>query len=190
VAIGLVAGYSRNWLDDVLMRGVDVLLAFPQLVLVLLFVSMIGPKAWLITVLVGISWVPGVARVARGMTLETVKREFVEASEALGVPRRRILTRDILPMLMTTVMVEFGLRLTWSIALISAISFLGFGIQAPNADWGLMVNENRVALAQQVWATLAPIICIATFAIGTNLVTEGIGRAVAGIDRRGGHGGR
>ena len=80
---------------------------------------------------------------ARGVTADIVHREYVQAAEAIGLPRRRILVREILPNVATPLMVEYGLRLTWSIAVIAAVSFLGFGIQPPNADWGLMINENR-----------------------------------------------
>jgi peptide/nickel transport system permease protein len=184
VTLGLVAGYARNALDDAIMRVLDILLAFPNIVLVLLFVSLIGPKEWLIVLLVACAWIPGVARVTRGMTVEIVSREFVEAAEVIGVPRRRILARDVLPNLMTPLMVEYGLRLTWSIALLAGISFLGFGVQPPNADWGLMVNENRNGLTVQPWGVVVPILCIAVLTVGTNLVAEGIGRTVAGIDRR------
>ena len=92
-----------------------------------------------------------------------------------------MLSREILPNVATPLMVEFGLRLTWSIAVIAAVSFLGFGIQPPNADWGLMINENRAEITVQPWAVLAPALCIALFAIGTNFLTEGVSRAVAGV---------
>ena len=180
-AAGMLAGFSQGRLDDALMRGMDVILAFPQVVLVLLFVSMLGAHLWLIVLLVALSWVPQVARVARGVTADVVHREYVEAAEAIGLPRRRILFREILPNVATPLMVEYGLRLTWSIALIAAISFLGFGIQPPNADWGLMINENRSIITLQPWAVIAPAICIGVFAIGTNFIAEGISRAIAGV---------
>lgn len=183
-AVGLLAAYSRSILDDVLMRTMDVVLAFPQIVFVLLFVSLLGAKLWLIVLLVALSWMPQVARVARGITLEVVHREYVESAELIGLPRRRILVREILPNVTTPLMVEYGLRLTWSIALIAAISFLGFGIQPPNADWGLMINENRSILTTQPWAVIVPALCIALFTIGANFMTEGFARATAGIDRR------
>jgi peptide/nickel transport system permease protein len=184
-AVGLLAAYAGTIADDLLMRGMDVILAFPQIVFVLLFVSLLGPKLGLIVVLVAIAWVPQVARVVRGITSDIVQREYVESAELLGLSRRRILTREILPNVTTPLMVEYGLRLTWSIALIAAISFLGFGIQPPNADWGLMINENRNILALQPWPILAPAVCIGVFAIATNLIAEGIGRAIAGVDREG-----
>lgn len=183
-AVGLLAAYSRSILDDVLMRGMDIVLAFPQIVFVLLFVSLLGAKLWLIVLLVAISWVPQVARVARGITSDIVHREYIESAELIGLPRRQILAREILPNVTTPLMVEYGLRTTWSIALIAAVSFLGFGIQPPNADWGLMINENRAVLTTQPWAVVAPAVCIALFAIGTNFITEGLSRAIAGIDRR------
>jgi peptide/nickel transport system permease protein len=183
-AVGIFAAYSRSILDDVAMRGMDVILAFPQIVFVLLFVSMLGAKLPLIVLLVAISWVPQVARVARGITSDIVHREYIESAELIGLPRRQILAREILPNVTTPLMVEYGLRMTWSIAIIAAVSFLGFGIQPPNADWGLMINENRAILTTQPWAVVVPALCIALFAIGTNFMTEGFSRAIAGIDRR------
>ena len=184
-AVGLLAAYAGSIADDLLMRGMDVILAFPQIVFVLLFVSLLGPKLGLIVVLVAVAWVPQVARVVRGITSDVVQREYVESAELIGLSRWRILTREVLPNVTTPLMVEYGLRLTWSIALIAAISFLGFGIQPPNADWGLMINENRNLLTLQPWPILAPAVCIGVFAIATNLIAEGIGRAIAGVDREG-----
>lgn len=178
-ALGMLAGYSRSWLDDALMRTMDIVLAFPQIILVLLFVSMLGTKLWLVAVLIAASWVPQVARVARGVTSEIVEREYIQAAEAIKVPPRRILRREVLPNIITPLAVEFGLRLTWSIALVAAISFLGFGIQPPNADWGLMISENREIITIQSLPLLVPAACIALLAIGTNFVTEGWARTIA-----------
>ena len=172
--VGMIAGYARSALDDFIMRSLDVLLAFPGIVLPLLFVSVLGPKLWLIVLLVSVVWVPQVARVCRGVTLETVGHEFVDVAEVLGTPRRRIIAREILPNVMTPLLVEYGLRLTWSIGLIAAISFLGFGVQPPAADWGLMLNENRTGLTVQPWAVVIPIAMIAVLTIATNLIAEGI----------------
>lgn len=177
--IGLLAGYSRSWVDGALMRPLDILLGFPQLVLVLLFVSVFGPSLPLIVFLVGLSWVPAVARVTRGMTLEIVRKEYVEAVEVLGVSRTYILLREVLPNIATPLLVEFGLRLSWSIAVIAGLGFLGFGLQPPAADWGVMINENRPGIGTQPFAAGSPAFCIAVFAIGANLVAEGIARLIA-----------
>lgn len=183
VGLGMIAGYSRGLVDDLIMRTLDLQLGFPGLVFVLLFVSMLGHHLWLIVLLVGLGHVPGVSRVVRGMTMELATHDFVAAAEALAVPRRRILLREVLPNLTTPLFVEFTLRLTWAIAAMAAISFLGFGVQPPSTDWGLMINQNRNGLTIEPWAVAIPVLCIALFTVGTNLIGEGMSRAVAGIDR-------
>ena len=184
VVVGLIAAYARNWLDDVLMRGNDVLLAFPQIIFVLLAVSAIGPKLWLIVLTVGLTHAPRVARVIRGAALEIVQRDFVKSAEVVGEKRWRIVFAEVLPNVTSPLMVELGLRMTYSIGLVAGISFLGFGLQPPAADWGLMINENRLSLTVQPWAVLLPVIAIGLLTVGTNLITDGLSRALAGIDRR------
>jgi peptide/nickel transport system permease protein len=184
VVVGLIAAYARNWLDDVLMRGNDVLLAFPQIIFVLLAVSAIGPKLWLIVLTVGLTHAPRVARVIRGAALEVVQRDFVKSAEVVGEKRWRIVFAEVLPNVTSPLMVELGLRMTYSIGLVAAISFLGFGLQPPAADWGLMINENRLSLTVQPWAVLLPVIAIGLLTVGTNLITDGLSRALAGIDRQ------
>jgi peptide/nickel transport system permease protein len=165
VSVGLVAAYARSVLDDVLMRAMDVILAFPSIVLV-----------------VGLTTMPRVARVTRGASLEIVERDFVQAAEVLGESRVKILFGEILPSITSPLMVEASLRLTYSIGLIAGMSFLGFGIQPPAADWGLMINENRQALTIQPWGAVMPVIAIALLTIGTSLVGDGVSRAALGIE--------
>jgi peptide/nickel transport system permease protein len=184
VVVGLVAAYSRNWLDDVLMRANDVLLAFPQIILVLLAVSALGPKLWLIVLTVGLTHAPRVARVIRGAALEVVERDFIKSAEVVGEKRWRIVFGELLPNVTSPLLVELGLRMTYSIGLVAAISFLGFGLQPPSADWGLMINENRLSITVQPWAVLLPVVAIGLLTVGTNLVTDGLSRALGGIDRR------
>jgi len=184
VVVGLIAAYARNWLDDVLMRANDVLLAFPQIIFVLLAVSAIGPKLWLIVLTVGLTHAPRVARVIRGAALEVVERDFVKSAEVVGEARWRVVFAEVLPNVTSPLLVEVGLRMTYSIGLIAGISFLGFGLQPPDADWGLMINENRLSITVQPWAVLLPVIAIGLLTVGTNLITDGVSRALAGIDRR------
>ena len=183
--VGLVAAYSRNWLDDVLMRANDVILAFPQIVFVLLAVSAIGPKLWLIVLTVGLTHAPRVARVMRGAGQEVVERDFIKAAEVVGEPRWRIVFGELLPNVTSPLLVEIGLRLTYSIGLVAALSFLGFGLQPPTADWGLMINENRLSITVQAWSVLLPVLAIGLLTVGTNLVTDGIARAAIRLDRGG-----
>jgi peptide/nickel transport system permease protein len=183
ITIGLLAAYARNWLDDVLMRAMDVVLAFPQIVFALLLISTVGPQLWLIVLTVGASHAPRVARVTRAAAMEVMVRDFVLFTEALGEARRRILFGEVLPNISSPLLVEFGLRLTYSIGLVAAISFLGFGMQPPAADWGLMINENRIGLTIQPWPVVLPVVAIGLLTIGTNLITDGISRAAIGLGR-------
>jgi peptide/nickel transport system permease protein len=184
VVVGLIAAYSRNWLDDVLMRSNDVLLAFPQIIFVLLAVSALGAKLWLIVLTVGLTHAPRVARVMRGAALEVVERDFIKSAEVVGEKRWRIVFGELLPNVTSPLLVETGLRMTYSIALVAGISFLGFGLQPPTADWGLMINENRLSITVQAWAVTLPVIAIGLLTVGTNLVTDGISRALIGLDRK------
>jgi peptide/nickel transport system permease protein len=184
VVVGLVAAYSRGWVDDVLMRANDVVLAFPQIILALLAVSAIGPKLWLIVLVVGLTHAPRVARVMRGAAQEVVERDFIKAAEAVGEKRSRIVFGELLPNVTSPLLVELGLRMTYSIGLVAAVSFLGFGLQPPSSDWGLMINENRLSITVQPWAVLLPVLAIGLLTVGTNLITDGIARAAIGIDRR------
>ena len=178
VVVGLVAAYSRNWLDDVL-------LAFPQIIFVLLAVSAIGPKLWLIVLTVGLTHAPRIARVIRGAALEVVERDFVKSAEVVGEKRWRIVFGEVLPNVTSPLLVELGLRMTYSIGLVAGISFLGFGLQPPTADWGLMINENRLSINVQPWAVMLPVIAIGLLTVGTNLITDGLSRALIGLDRKG-----
>jgi peptide/nickel transport system permease protein len=183
VAIGLLAAYSRNALDDVLMRGMDVILAFPQIMLALVAVAAVGPHAWVIVVAIALTTAPRIARVARGTAQPVVERDFIASSEAMGVPRWRILFGELLPNTLGPLMVEGSLRLTYSIGVIAALAFLGLAPDPNGANWGTMIHENQLALSVQPWGAVAPIIAIALLTMGTGLIGDGIARAAAGIDR-------
>ncbi len=186
IAIGLLAAYSRGILDDVIMRAQDVVLAFPQLVFALVLVATVGPELWLLVFAVGITTMPRIARVTRAAAVEVVERDFVRAAEGIGVPRRRILLGEVLPNITSPLVVEVTLRLSFNVAVIAALSFLGFGLQPPAADWGLMINENRQGLlAGQPWGVVMPVAAIGLLTIGTSLVGDGFARAAIGIERGG-----
>jgi peptide/nickel transport system permease protein len=180
---GVSAAYIRGWRDNVIMRTVDVFLAFPQLVFALLLVSIVGPKTWLLVVAVGLSHAPQVARVLRATALEVSERDFVKAVEITGVKRTRVMRGEIMPNLITPLMVESGLRLTYSIIIIAGLSFIGFGIQPPGANWGLMINENRIGLTQNPWGVVAPAALIALLTVGVNTLTDAVARVTLGVER-------
>jgi peptide/nickel transport system permease protein len=183
VAIGLVAAYSRNALDDILMRGMDVILAFPQIMLGLVAVAIVGPHAWVIVAAIALTTAPRIARVARGAALPVVERDFIACSEAMGVPRWRILSGELLPNILGPLMVEASLRLTYSIGVIAALAFLGLSPNPNGANWGTMIQQNEIVLPVQPWGAAAPIIAIALLTMGTGLIGDGIARTAAGIDR-------
>jgi peptide/nickel transport system permease protein len=183
-AAGISAAYLRGRSDGIIMRAVDVILAFPQLVFALLLLSLLGPKLWLITIAVGFSHAPQVARVLRSATLDISERDFVKAAELQGMRPAKVMTKEILPNLVSPLMVEVGLRLTYSIVIIAGLAFLGFGQPPPAANWGLMINENRIGLPLNPWAVIAPAVLIALLTIGTNTFTDAFARVAIGVDRR------
>ena len=135
-AIGLVAAYSRNALDDTLMRGMDVIMALPQILLALVAVAIVGPHAWVIVAAIALTTAPRIARVARGAAQPIVERDFIACSEAMGVPRWRIISGELLPNTLGPLMVEASLRLTYSIGLIAALAFLGLSAQPQRRELG------------------------------------------------------
>lgn len=177
--IGLASAYLKGLPDLLLMRLVDLKLAFPSVVFALLFVTILGPSLPLLVFLVGISQAPNVARVMRGAGLGVVEREYVLWARTVAVPTWRILAGEILPNVTAPLLVEVGLRLMWSTSMLAGLSFLGYGVQPPDADWGLMINESRNALLIQPWAVLAPIVGIAMFTIGGNMLAEGVSRSIS-----------
>jgi peptide/nickel transport system permease protein len=183
-AAGVSAAYQRGRADGFIMRTVDVILAFPQLVFALLLVSLIGPKLWLIVFAVGLSHAPAVARVMRSATLDITERDFVKVVELQGMRSAKVMGKEILPNLISPLMVEAGLRLTYSIVIMAGLSFLGFGQQPPAANWGLMINENRIGMQLNPWSVIVPAALIALLTIGTNTFTDAVARVTLGVERR------
>lgn len=177
--IGMIAGYAGGATDSVLMRLNDVILAFPQLIFAMLAIVIFGPSATVLVLVIGLTHAPRIARVARAATLDVTNEDYIRAAQMYSVPHWKILGQEILPNITGPLAVEAGLRLTYSIGSIASLSFLGLGIQPPTADWGLMINENRIALSIQPWGVLLPVIAIAFLTIGTNLLADATARATA-----------
>lgn len=184
IAVGLASGYRRGWTDALLMRGVDIVLAFPSIIFVLILVAGLGPRLWLVVLGVAFTHVPRVARVVRAATHEVAVRGFVERAEARGERTLWIMFREILPNIWTPILADFGIRFSTSVILVASLSFLGFGLQPPAADWALMVNENRSGLTLQPYGVVYPVIAIGLLTIAVNLVADGIARAAGrSLDR-------
>jgi peptide/nickel transport system permease protein len=184
VAIGLAAALAPKLVDELMMRTVDVLLALPQFLLVLVALTTIGPEPWLIVAAVALTTAPRVARVVRGATGAIAGSDFVQVSEAIGETRRYVLGADLLPNVSGPILVEAGIRFTYALGIVASLAFLGFTPDANGADWGVMVQENRGTFAVQPWGVLLPVAALALAALGAGLVADGVARVSARIEPR------
>jgi peptide/nickel transport system permease protein len=182
-AIGIVSAYRQGWAGGFLMRIVDIILCVPQLVFVLLIVSVVGAKSWILVLAVAGVQAPQVARVIYSAGQDVCERDYVKAVALWGVSPRRVIWRQVMPNLITPLAVETGLRLSFSIILISGLNFLGFGVQPPAPSWGVMINENRLGLVANPYGVIAPAILLGVLAVGTNMLADAIARANAGDGR-------
>ena len=173
VPMGLAAGYFRGWIDEVLMRLADVLLAVPPIMLGLLVLAVTPPALWKTALAVGFVYIPPIARLARSVTLTLAGEEFVQAAKARAESTSYILFREILPNAWPPLIVEASLRVTYAILLGSALSFLGLGAQPPSSDWGLMISEARSFIDRAPWIALAPGCAMCLLVIGINLLGDG-----------------
>ncbi len=178
VPLGLWAGYRRGMVEELIMRGTDVLLSFPPIMLGLLILAVTDPALWKMILAVGIVYVPSTVRLTRSITLELATEEFVQAARARGEKTFYILHAEILPNAWPPIMVEASLRITFAILLGAALSFIGLGAQPPSSDWGLMIAEARPLIDQAPWVALAPGIAMGLTVIAVNLLGDGLREAL------------
>ena len=172
VALGFIGAEAGVHVDTVIFRIVDVLISFPPILFALLVIGSLGSSIPVLVCTVGVIHAPRVARIARAVALDIGVQDFVEAARARGETIWSILAREIWPNSLLPLSTEFGLRMAYSVLLLSALSFLGLGIQPPLADWGAMVRENMSSLFYGGWAVMLPAAAIATFVIGINLFVD------------------
>ena len=178
LAIGLVAGYSRSLVDPLLMRSVDVMLAFPPLLFLLVLIAGAGSSVVVLIVGVAVIQAPGISRIVRTATLEVSVRGYVEAAVARGERPFAVIRREVLPNILAPVLVDAGLRFTFSILIIASVNFLGLGLQPPSSDWARMIGENREFISLNSLAVIAPAAMIAILTIGVNLTGDAIARSL------------
>jgi peptide/nickel transport system permease protein len=178
LAIGLVAGYSRSIIDPLLMRTVDVMLAFPPLLFLLVLITGAGSSVAILIVGVAVIQAPQISRIVRTATLEASVRGYVEAAIARGERAPAVIVREILPNILAPILVDAGLRFTFSILIIASVNFLGLGLQPPSSDWARMIGENRSYIAENSLAVVAPAAMIALLTIGINLTGDAIARSL------------
>jgi ABC-type dipeptide/oligopeptide/nickel transport system permease subunit len=174
IVLGLTSGYLTGIADNVIMRLIDVLLAFPGLVLAIAVVAILGPGLVNAMIAVGIAYIPIFARVVRGMVLVEKQRDYIKASRLLGARTPRILFIELLPNVMGPVMVLATLSIATSILAAAALSFIGLGAQLPTPEWGAMLSQGRNYLPNQWWMATFPGIAIALTVLGINLLGDGL----------------
>jgi peptide/nickel transport system permease protein len=179
---GLTSGYKGGLFDEVLFRIFDSLLAMPALLMALLLLGTIGPSRNSILVVIVIVYTPIVARVVRSVVLSVKPKGFIEAAQVQGETTFHMLFREILPSVFPALAVESALRFSYAIFLVASLGFLGVGVQPPNPDWGLMVNEARNYVSLTPWALYFPAAAISLLVIGVNLMADGLKQALqAGV---------
>lgn len=174
VSLGLVAGYRAGWLDEVIMRVMDGLLAFPALVLALAITAALGPSLRNAMIAIGIVGIPGFARLVRGQVLSLRAQEFVEAARAAGLDDGRIILRHIAPSTLAPIIVHASLRVAFAVLAEAGLSFLGLGTQPPTPSWGAMLNVGREYLEMAPWLSLAPGAAIFLTTLSFNFVGDGL----------------
>jgi peptide/nickel transport system permease protein len=173
--VGIVAGYVGGWIDEILMRAADVMLAFPPILLAMVIVTALGPNLTnTVLTLIVISW-PEYARVMRAQTLVIVQHDYVLAARATGTQTLPMLWRHILPNAISAVVVQATLNLGVTILALAALGFLGLGAQAPDPEWGLMVSDGRNYFLEAWWYPVFPGLAIALVTLGFNIIGDTLG---------------
>jgi peptide/nickel transport system permease protein len=174
ILLGAAAGYNGGWIDGVIMRFVDLMLVFPRFFLLLAVLAFLKPSIWTIMAVIGVTGWMGVARLVRAEFLTLKEREFVIWTESAGAGGMRIVFRHILPNAMAPVLVAMTLGIPAAILTESGLSFLGLGVQPPQASWGNILNEGKDAIELAWWMSLYPGLAILVTVLAYNLLGEGI----------------
>ncbi len=173
-AVGLVAGYYGGWLDNLLMRLVDIMLCFPAFFLILAVIAFLQPSIWIIMAIIGLTGWMGVARLVRAEVLAIREMEYIQAARCIGCSDLRIMVRHVLPNALSPVLVAATLGVAGAILTESALSFLGIGVQPPTASWGNILSSGKDYIEFAWWLSLFPGLAILITVLSYNLLGEGI----------------
>ena len=183
--IGMIAGYKGGLIDDALMRTGDAIMALPSLILSMLVLVALGSGPLAIILAIVIIFAPRAARITRSAALNVVSLDFVAAASVVGESEVNVIFREILPNIWPTILVEACLRFSYAILLISALGYLGIGVQPPTPDWGLMIAEGAAFISVAPWMVLFPAIGIVVAVISVNLIGDGLQDLIGSQQRRG-----
>jgi peptide/nickel transport system permease protein len=174
VPLGLIAGYVGGLLDDLFMRLMDILLAFPGIVLAVVVISILGPGVRSAIIAIGFTSIPFYARFARASTLATKEEVYVEAAQVIGTPHRRIIGRHILPNISGPLIVLGATNFGYAILVTAALSFLGLGTQPPTSDWGVLMSQGYDHMFEAASEVIFPGLTIVLTVLGANLLADGL----------------
>jgi peptide/nickel transport system permease protein len=176
--IGLLAGYFGGRIDIIVMQIMDVLLAFPSLILGLIIVAMMGPSVSNLIIAIALTAIPPFARIARAPTIVVKEREFIEAGRALGYSHLRLMSGHILPNILPEVLVMGSLWLATAIRVEASLAFIGLGVSPPTATWGSMIREGFENILDNFWLAFFPSIAILIVVFALNLLGDGLRDAI------------
>lgn len=174
ITLALLATVSGRWIDVALSRGLDTLTAIPSKMFALIMVAAFGSSVWMLAVAAAIIYVPGAFRIARSLAVNINAMDYVTVARTRGESTAYIMRKEILPNILGPMLADLGLRFVYVVLLLASLSFLGLGIQPPDADWGSLVRENIGALADGSVAVIAPALAIASLTIAVNLVIDNL----------------
>lgn len=177
-SIGLIAGYFGGRVDIVVMQTMDVLLAFPSLILGLIVVAMLGPSVGNLIIAIALTAIPPFARIARAPTIVVKEREYIEAGRALGYSHARLMGRHILPNILPEVLVMGSLWMATAIRVEASLAFIGLGVAPPTATWGGMIREGFENILDSFWLAFFPSIAILVVVFALNLLGDGLRDAI------------
>lgn len=176
VPLGLIAGYYRGIWETIIMRAADIFMSFPSMILILVLVAVFGPSIFNVTVVIGVLGWTSIAKLIYGNTLSLREKEYIEAARAMGMKNRKIIFMEILPNAIAPVWVTIAFRVSSGILTESSLSFLGLGVQTPQASWGniIFAAQNLLVLTARPWVWIPPGICIILVVVGFNFIGEGV----------------
>ena len=173
-SVGLIAGFYRGLTDDIIMRIVDAFLALPIIITSILVISLLGRSYAVLIVVIGALFTPVVSRTVRSAVIGEREREYVMAARLRGERSAFVMAREILPNITQPIVVEGTVRLGYAVFTAATLSFLGFGLEPPSPDWGLVIATERGVLQSSPWVVLFPAFALASLVVGVNLMADGV----------------